>query len=556
MATDILEDFEGVGSAGTVITTGNSDFDTVNGSPTVESVSGAAEGSFYMEVAATAAIITGVVTFTARGQVYVEFYYRFASAPAANTYICNAQSGGTIMAQIRHNTDNTLLTRNRTTANSNVHAALSPNTWYRFQWLIGVSAGANQNLTTFVAHSLTQFDTTGNQAYTAGNMDRIALGVVASATLTNNFDFFRTSNSEFNGPAVTDTPVAGSDSASLSEGTSVLLVSIPAVDAMTLTETATETTTSDGTDDATLTESALSLLRTSAGADTGALTDASTLLVAAPVVDQNTLSAEVSAISATSALIDSATQSEAAPANLLGSFAVSDTESQTESPTALQQNFAVSDTATQTDGTTTHTTSTTATDAFVFSESSGLNSGGVLSGSDTNSMTETAGVSATTALTDSFTLTEAAILLASFAVTDGASLAEPNTVLVQTFDCNDSGTLSDASFLVASTAVSGIDSGSQTEGIASLVVNISTGDSASLVEQTLNQISALANDTSSFLEQATLTQLSLNVGIDGSTLLVESAVLVITDEDQTGFTVIKMQYPDLNPITKITLIGS
>jgi hypothetical protein len=386
-------------------------------------------------------------------------------------------------------------------------------------------------------------------------MDRIALGVVASATLTNNFDFFRTSNSEFFGPAVTDVPKAGSDSATQSEGTTVLQVQIPVVDSTNFTESLTETTTSDGTDDSTLTETITSLQRSSAVTDSSTLIDSSALAVGFIASDANSLSAEISAIAITASLSDTQTQTEVAPATLVASLSVVDSSTLSESITRQQQ-FALVDSATQSEGTTTHVANLSASDSFTLDESSGLNSGGILAASDTNTITEVASIAAASSVVDSSLLSDGATLIVQIPGSDSATQSETNTTLIQTFECVDAGIQSDASFLEASNAIVGTDSAVQNEGITALVVNIVSGDSAALSESTLHQVSALANDTGALLEQATRDQVNLTVGTDGSTLFLETALLVVIDEDQSEFTVMRLYYPDQNPITQITFTGS
>lgn len=198
-AADIAETFEG-GSGGATITTGNTGFSVVSGSPTF--TSSAIVGSLAMRCSTSSSSQYGSIQYASRDVTYVRWYFRTpSSAPAAITYLANVQSGATIRAQMRLNVAMSVSLRNATTAVWTSGPTLDANTVYRAEWRVD-NVNSQQQLRVFVLHSTTALIDSGNQTYDQGLHDRTLVGVVASATLTYEVDDVEVRSDTWAGPSV------------------------------------------------------------------------------------------------------------------------------------------------------------------------------------------------------------------------------------------------------------------------------------------------------------------------------------------------------------------
>lgn len=206
------------------------------------------------------------------------------------------------------------------------------------------------------------------------------------------------------------TPIAGSDSATLSEGTSGLERQSTVTDSASATDAAQLSRQSTVTDSLTVTDSAaVGQFFDKASSDSAAVTDSASVV-------------SVTLVSGT----DSASATEAAVVERQSSAA--DTATLTDS-SALQSESQVSDTATLTDAAAIQR-STTAVDTASLTEAATVGELAVKSGSDTATATDAATVAVVSLVnsTDSGSVSESAVLQRSSDRTDSAELTEAASV--------------------------------------------------------------------------------------------------------------------------------
>lgn len=381
------------------------------------------------------------------------------------------------------------------------------------------------------------------------------------------------------------------DLASFSDPSPALAAGSPVSDTASLSESATETASDDGTDLSTLSEvSSLGLAASltdsatqsegltglallSAVTDTFSLAESSSLFQGLNVAatDATTMT-EVANLAQDTALTDSAIQSDSSA--LTVTFTVTDSSTFTEGTTGLNQGFVASDSATQTENTTTIAITSVVVDSAVQDDTSTLDNNPFFSVTDTASQTENAStIAAAPSVTDTATQTEGAtVVVVSLDRTDSAAQSDSNGAMDWSTPVADIGNLSDSSSLfsgadptAAETHTLGelvsiaqtsslVDSATQSES-ALPAATFTASDLANLSEVSLLEITILANDSSTFLDETTKEQLFDVVVEDTFNLNTEFAYVVESDADESEFSRIQMQFPNLNPITRIDLRG-
>ncbi len=175
------EDFEG-GTGGGAITTSNTTYSTIGGSPTFDlsaAVTGGLSAKFVGTGSNTSALTQNLPsTATAR---YCRRYFRISALPSGSMTIVRMRNStsGLTTAQIVMNGSGQLIIRDANTTVGTSTTTITLNTWFRLEWFVDGTTTNTQTLKIFTLGNYT--GNTANEtisgAYTNGTFDRIADGV-------------------------------------------------------------------------------------------------------------------------------------------------------------------------------------------------------------------------------------------------------------------------------------------------------------------------------------------------------------------------------------------
>jgi hypothetical protein len=195
----LTEDFEG-GTNGAAVTTSNSIFDNKTGTGSVTFNTDAYRGSLAMNISPVADNVVLRADFTAATTLWVGFYMKVVTAPAATTAIMNWYSGTTKIGDLRVGADGTLSLRD---GNSQVWAASTPLTigaWHRIAVKVVPNTATGHRVKIYSGTNLdgsTASQDSGNLAATASgvtNVDNVRFGLISVDTATVRIDRIRADN--------------------------------------------------------------------------------------------------------------------------------------------------------------------------------------------------------------------------------------------------------------------------------------------------------------------------------------------------------------------------
>jgi hypothetical protein len=188
VAVVLDERFEG-GAGGATLTSGNSGFPTIVGTPTFDT-SWSKEGTRSVLFNASAATQYGQLGSTARATTGIRFYFRLSALPSVATYICTLSTsvGPTVRGQIGIDPAGTIRIRNGVTLTATTTATVSTATVYRAEWNVDNGAGT-QALQLFLDDAGTPLSG-GNISgtFNGGTFDTLLFGITQSATFSYNAD--------------------------------------------------------------------------------------------------------------------------------------------------------------------------------------------------------------------------------------------------------------------------------------------------------------------------------------------------------------------------------
>lgn len=193
------EDFEG-GADGAAITVGNSDADTIAGTPTF-STAHAVTGTRCMRV--NASVLTAYSKEgLSGGSHYNSFYLWCPAIPSTRTNLSFLRDSGTVRGSLALNTDGTLMMRNVSLAAWTSTTTVKVNGFTRIEWDVLPTGQILRIYKDANLHTLTPTETSNLQALTNSSITSINLGSATAVANTDlSFDRWRMSNTESPGPA-------------------------------------------------------------------------------------------------------------------------------------------------------------------------------------------------------------------------------------------------------------------------------------------------------------------------------------------------------------------
>ncbi len=201
MAIDFTENFSGAAN-GTTITTSNTAFAAVLGSPTFDSGTAVSRLSAKFPGGSTMSVQEN---FTATNVRYFRRYFRMTALPSATTIIAHARSGTTARAQVR-----VVITTGKLQLRNGINAvgadstlSLSADTWYRLEWKVDNTA---QTQTLRIFHGTNLHGTTPDEEmvrlFDGGTFDNVLDGQITSATWVTYEDQFASAPDVWPGPGI------------------------------------------------------------------------------------------------------------------------------------------------------------------------------------------------------------------------------------------------------------------------------------------------------------------------------------------------------------------
>jgi hypothetical protein len=234
---EFVEPFES-GSNGANITTANTGFDAVSGTPPVFDTT-AYQGSFAAKFSSSSTTITVRRTYSGGlvSTMYHLFYVRQLANPSAAMVVAQQRASGTNRHQVRILATGELQLRNGTTAVAQTTLQLAANTWYRVEWKI--VTGTEQRLRVFTGANIegTTPDEEISGAANQGTGDNTLFGLITAATWTGWIDMVRADPTNWLGP-IAFTASASDTAGATDTTTRALTTARPATDTASASDTA------------------------------------------------------------------------------------------------------------------------------------------------------------------------------------------------------------------------------------------------------------------------------------------------------------------------------